>query len=350
MIEMNPYYFHSSSVGPVYDVAQWSRRSALGGAVMFLVAGAAIAVGVCFAWEPRWFFEEAPAWLDELPAEILKGHDEHPWLMRGGIALFGLFAAFLFVGAIDFLRQFVANDFYLRAGPGGLSLRVSGRLAWSKCCLATHTWELDLPWEQIEGWKIVQVKRLGSLSQNAGNLSASMTIRTTAGKQYDFSLIGFREPSHVIYNRIQEATELVPAQVGEEAEDGPATSVDDKCRVIPEALLRLLQRRKGAVVFSDAQTGKFVQFEAQEGTLVVDLPVKGLDAGERARATQCFGQLDVFAEPAALEESGGVAVAAEAPFRCALGDNVRFAAELALVIFVDVFGLAEEFPLLVEEL
>jgi hypothetical protein len=225
MVVITPYDAYPSSVGPVFDVATWSRRKVATMALIALPLGLVLAAcAVCF-WNPHVLAGHLPKGLKDVPLGILRLHRQHPWLRpvgAGGLGVLGFF--FCAVAVASFIDCFTA-DYYLRVGRGGISLRVAGALDPAKFLLRSKVLELELPWDDVADWRVVQVKQLGSLSRNGGNIGGDLKLRTTDGRKHDISLDVFREPAFIIHSRIQDALEMVPAFFGEPpTDDQPAVA------------------------------------------------------------------------------------------------------------------------------
>lgn len=126
-----------------------------------------------------------------------------------------------------------------------------------------------------------------------------------------------------------------------------------RAEAIRSALRALLERtnRHAFVIFSEARTGKFVQFagSAQE-PLLLDLPEQTLDAEEARRAAELFSELGVTErENDLLDRPGGVPVGRQRGYNLDLGRDVERAACLVLAIFSRVYELPADFELEIEE-
>jgi hypothetical protein len=204
MLEMNPYYARESHVGPVFDVATFSRGKALTLGTSGLVFAVLVGAAAVYVWNPNLVLPHAPKWFADGNRETLQLWKDYPRGTPAGVAGAGLIAT-LFLGAsLSYLYQSFTGDSYIRVGEGGLSFRVPH--GWG--CLA-----LDVPWDEVVELKVTQVKRLGSLSQNAGNIGGHFTLRTCSHGNHFVSLDDFCEPAHVIYKRIEEARETRPAEL-----------------------------------------------------------------------------------------------------------------------------------------
>ena len=215
MIEMNPYYANESPVGEVFDVATFSPGKSLWMAVVALLFAAAVGVAAAALWQPSLFSEYAPDLVKSLEKELKPIKKDYPWGVPAAafcLSAFSLLCAMMCTSSITDLFR---SDYYFRAGPGGLSLRVPNGISFVHLGLLSSVLELHLPWEKIGSWKITQTKQLGSMSANAGNVAARIDIRA-GGNDYSFSLDIFSEPSRIIYNRIQQAQEMTVARLDEE--------------------------------------------------------------------------------------------------------------------------------------
>ncbi len=367
MIEMSPFYAHDSAVGPVFDVATWSRGKAWSMAVFAFLFGALVATALVFAWKPTLLLEKPPEFIASFHQETLKLQKEHPWAALGGTAFVALVGLLALAGSCASVLDALTGDYHFRAGPGGISLRVPHGLDLSKFGLVFKKLELELPMEQIHQWTIVQHKQLGSMSRSAGNIMAFLKIRTVDGKREEFNLDCFREPSHVIQSKINDALEMVPAQFGPPPDglpgglpDGlpgggvssrPCRTVEEKCEAILGALAGLLDLPDvgASVVLSDAEGGKCVQFAGGNHALLLDLPRQALDESEYARAGEYFARLrDRPRDQYATQSSDGTTMVAEDGFQVNVTD-IDQAARLALEVFNEVYQLPSDFPLVVEQ-
>lgn len=216
MIEMNPYYAHPSDVGPVFDVATWSPRKVLTAAVVGLLLGMAFALAAAYLWNPALFAARPPGWLKEFNQEMARATKQHPWGMLGFKGFLALLAFVFLVGGVSCFADVCRGGYYFRAGPGGLSLRVSNGPSLQTLGLGSNALVLDIPWDEIADYRIVQNKRLGSLSRDAGNLNAYFQLNTVDGREHQFSLDVFREPARIIDSKIRDAVQMVPAQFAPE--------------------------------------------------------------------------------------------------------------------------------------
>lgn len=359
MIEMSPYYAHSSPVGAVFDAATWSSRKALSMAVFGLVAGVGFAAATCYLVNPGLFAEKPPEVLKSLNEEIAKVKEEHPWGAAAGIGFVGFMAFVCLAGSLASFADGANPNYYFRAGPGGLSLRVPNGIDFGKLCMGFKVLVLDVAWDEVKDCTIVQKKQLGALSRNADNLEAYVRLKLANGSKHTFSLDCFREPARVIDSKLRDATQMVPAHFGPEpsaAQDAGATTTtttSDKAQMITAALTELAGSTSGhtAVVLSDAATGKFVQFAGESGSLLLDVPLQTLSQTEQALATAFFQRIgEDLRQYDLLDRPGGAAVATQGTFQVAVGADAGRAAQLALDLFAQVYQLAPDFRLVVEEL
>jgi hypothetical protein len=215
MIEMSPDYAYPSSVGPVFDVATWSTRKTVTMALFAIPLGLLLLAAGLYFWNPNLLAAHLPKFLKSLTPEVLKLHKQYAWVkwaVPGGLGVFG----FVFTaGGIASLADAFRADYYLRMGPGGIALRMPDGIDLAKFGLRFKVLALELAWNDVADWQIVQVKQLGSLSRNAGNLSGHLKLRTFSGQKHWLSLDGFREPAFIIHSKAQDALQMVPAFFGE---------------------------------------------------------------------------------------------------------------------------------------
>jgi hypothetical protein len=235
---------------------------------------------------------------------------------------------------------------------GGLALRVPDGLSLRALGLKSGVLRRDLRWEEISHWEVVQTKRFGALSANAGNLYADLNFKTVHGESHSISLDHFREPARIIWNRLQDAMETAPALLDQASPPNRAeatATADDKLQAISTALAKMLWHKGGAVVLVDAETGKFVQFTLVDDSLLIDLPEQTLDANQLPRATEFFARYgEEIRESDLLDRAGGVAVDVRRSFQLDFGDDVERATRVALDLFTEVFQLKPDFELMVE--
>lgn len=206
MTAMNPYYASESEVGPVFDVATFSPIKAVAMGLSGLVFAALVGGAALYMWNPTWLVPQPPQPLAEANREIARLWRDHPQGMKYGVGGAGCVAVFFAMISCSYWYQACTGPTYFRVGEGGISFRTSrgfGALA------------LDLPWDEITQLKVVQEKRLGALSRNAGNLGGYLTLRTRSHGSLYVGLNDFREPAHLIYDRIQEAMQTRPADLSE---------------------------------------------------------------------------------------------------------------------------------------
>ncbi len=368
MIEMNPYYAHDSSVGPVFDVATWSRRKAatLGcGAVVFGLLGIGLLV-VCF--KPDLFLDKPPKVVRQIHSEtqrMVRTHAAGTYAVTGVVGV-GIYCAF--ATGFAFFHDLSAANYFFRIGRGGMSVRVPNGLDPMKAFLSQKILRMDLPFEQIADWKIVQHKQVGSLSRNTGNKTAYVNIKLIDGQRRSFFLDLFREPAHVIKSKIDSALQMVPADLtatagtptdksGRPESNGyrlptqPVVTLEAKYEAITNALEHLsgLTSSSPTVIFSDAETENFVQFARPHQAYLLDLPRQALSPEQWARAETYFDKLPATLSDEATPEQGGAAVAVtpDTGFQLALAD-VDETARITLEVFLRVYQLPTEFDMKVE--
>jgi hypothetical protein len=211
MIVMNPYYAYPSSVGPVFDVATWSARKVLTTALIALPLGLILAVGGIYFWNPKLIAVYLPKFFEELTTGVLDLHRNHAWSRYAGTAGFEFFAFLFLAGGIACIRDVLSGNYYFRAGQGGMVIRVPDGVDWAKFALKSKTVSLELPWDKISTWLVVQCKQFGSMSRYSGNLGGHLKLKPFAGRKYVLSLNYFREPPFIINDKIQDAIQMVPA-------------------------------------------------------------------------------------------------------------------------------------------
>jgi len=355
MIEMSPFYAHESSVGPVFDVATWSRRKAWTMVIGALLFAACAVGGLVLAWKPTLLFAKPPTAITHFHKETLKLKNDHAWAAIFGTGLVAVAGWFGLAGAIASLINAAGeNTYYFRVGPGGIALCVPHGLDISRLGLVFKRLEIQLPLDQIADWKVVQHRQLGAMSRHAGNTMAFFKLRTVDGKKEDFNLDCFREPARVIHGKINDALQMVPAQMNAAptvtAENSAVThirSLEDKCAMILDALTNLVEGRNehAAIVLRDAAGDRFVQFAKSRQKLLCDLRRQTLSPDETARAKQYFSGL--VAGRAAGDGTNATPHHAGYSFQAEL-DQAEQATRVALEVFRDVYKLPDDFPLVVQ--
>jgi hypothetical protein len=200
MTTMTGYYAHDSQFGPVFDVANYSRFKAIKTALISLGFGCMIGLGAAYFWNPDWVVSNpSEIWADahQETKDLIR---QHPLGVKVSAGCAALFATFCFAAAISLLANAVSNDFYIRVGEGGISLRVPDGLL--------GTFHRDLPWSEVDTLTVVQEKRLGAMSRNAGNTGGELQLRTREGFVKDIRLDQFRQDAWLIHQRIEEAREM----------------------------------------------------------------------------------------------------------------------------------------------
>jgi hypothetical protein len=196
---MNSYYAHESAVGPVFDVAHYSRLKALWMALLWLGFAGFVGLGAAYAWDPDWINSSPSADWAKAHQELKDFLLDHPWGVNVGVGLAVMFAVLGLTAGVSCLVSLVSGNYYVRVGEGGISLRVPDVLG---------ALERDLAWSEIALLKVVQEKYLGSLSQSSGNIGGELQLRTHDGWSRDVRLDHFREDAWLIYNRIEEARQM----------------------------------------------------------------------------------------------------------------------------------------------
>ena len=158
---MNPYYSHESDVGPVYDVATYSRVKPIVTAITALAFAFFTGLGAVYFWNPDLIDPEPSEMWADAHQEAKDMMKDHPIGLKVGVGFTALFSAFCLAMTISFLCNSVSGQYHIRVGEGGISLRVPNGLA--------SVLEKDVPWSDIARLKVIQEKRVGAMSRNAGN-------------------------------------------------------------------------------------------------------------------------------------------------------------------------------------
>ncbi len=214
MIEMNPGYAHESRVGPVFDVTSWSASKSLWMSLMGLIFAVQALGAAVFLWNPRIMDGKMPPGTQHVISDVIEVHRTHAWPIRGGIALAGGLGWVFSAASIAFFRDGCCGNYYFRAGPGGLSLRMPQGLSWQHGGFVSAVLELDLPWDEIKRLTVTQTKQIGSLSRNSGNVGAEMKIVTHLGKTHQIDLGGLEAAAYLIHERLIDSQEMMPANLG----------------------------------------------------------------------------------------------------------------------------------------
>ncbi len=207
MTTMNPEYAFTSDVGPVFDVATFSRGKTLMTGATAIVFAALIGGSALYVWNPQWLVQEPPQWFADAHQDMQDVWRTHPRVTSIGVATAAVLAGLCGAAAVSCIAGALWGSYYLRAGEGGVSLRVPNGFG---------TLAVDLSWQEIAKLTVVQEKKFGSLSRNAGNVGASLSIKTCAGKKYYCRLDAFSQPGYLIHQRIEEAREMRPAVLAAE--------------------------------------------------------------------------------------------------------------------------------------
>jgi hypothetical protein len=148
-------------------------------------------------------------------SDVLEAHRTHARLIRGGIVLVGGLVWIFSAATVAFVHDGCCGNYYFRAGLGGVSFRLPHGLSWRHGGFVSEVLELDLPWHEIEHLTVTQTKQIGSLSRNSGNVGAELKIVTHLGETHHIDLSGLEAAAYLIHERLIEAQEMVPADLGE---------------------------------------------------------------------------------------------------------------------------------------
>lgn len=205
MTELNSYYAHESTVGPVFDVAHFSTYKSLKMGLAGLVFGAVVAAAALFVWNPDLVYPNPPEWFLDANQEVKDLARDYPLGTKIGVGVAGLFAFIFAAAGLSAFTNALAGDYYVRVGEGGISLRLPD--SFFTC------FERDFDWSQVANLTVVQEKYIGSMSRNAGNIGGELRIRTTDGWSRTLGLDLFREDAWLIHQRINEALDTRPASL-----------------------------------------------------------------------------------------------------------------------------------------
>lgn len=206
---LNAYYAHDSEVGPVFDVARYSRGKSLWMGIIGIGFAALVGLAAAYVWSPdRIISHPSQAWAKahQQTKDLMR---QHPQGTKVGVAIAGLFGLLFLAAGLSAVAQAGSGDYFVRAGEGGLSLRVPAGLL--------SVFERDIAWENVAKLKVIQEKQLGSLSRNAGNLGGLMQLKTHDGLDRAIPLVCFKEDAWLIHQRILEARETRAAELTPES-------------------------------------------------------------------------------------------------------------------------------------
>ena len=203
MTELNPYYAHESSVGPVFDVAHFSRFRSLWMGLVGLAFAAVLAIVAAFFWNPDWIVPHPPHWFLDGNREIKSIAHQHPLGLAIGVGAAALFALIFAAAGLSGILSAYSGKYYIRAGERGMSLRLPDSFFSS--------FDRDFEWSEIAQLTVVQERLVGSMSRNAGNIGGELRIRTEDGLDRVLRLDCFREDAWLIHQRIEDAMDTRPA-------------------------------------------------------------------------------------------------------------------------------------------
>jgi hypothetical protein len=198
-------YAIDSPVGPVYDLTKWSGRGHLSMGFAALVFAAGSLAAAAFVYEPAWFFAAPPAELKEAVADLNAAWKSHAIAMQAGVTVAAMFGVLCLLGASMTITDAFRTDYFFRAGPGGIWLRLPNGFSWEHLGLVSKPLELLLPWSEVSSIEVLQVKQLGSLSRNAGNVRAEMTLTARSGEKHVLPLDGLEAAAYLLHERLNEA-------------------------------------------------------------------------------------------------------------------------------------------------
>ncbi len=213
MDHLDSGYTIESAVGPVHDLTKWTGRGKIGVGIAALVFGLGALVVSAFVWDSTWFFDKPSENIKDAVAEMNDAWRTHTTAMQAGVTLGAIFGLFCLMGASTQFTDAFRTDYFFRAGTGGLWLRLPDGFSWAHFGLVSKPLELELSWDDVAKIEVVQTKQFGAMSRNAGNISASMTIRTRSGETHDLTLDGLEAAAYLIHER------MIEAQTGDSGQD-----------------------------------------------------------------------------------------------------------------------------------
>ena len=202
---LNPYYSHESEVGPVFDVAKYSPGKSVWMGIIGILFAGFLGVAAAYVWNPDWLIQNpSKAWAKshEDTKDLMR---KHPQGAKVGVAIAGMFSLLFLAAGLSAVAEAFSGDYYIRAGEGGLSLHVPTGL-WGDF---TH----DIPWDDVADLTVVQERRVGALSRNAGNVGGYIKLKTHDGLNRVLSLATFKEDAWLICERINEARDTQIAEL-----------------------------------------------------------------------------------------------------------------------------------------
>ena len=202
---LNAYYAHDSEVGPVFDVARFSRGKSLWMGLVGIGFACLVGLAAAYVWNPDWLNSNpSKAWAKahQQTKDLMR---EHPQGTKAGVAVAGLFGLLFLTAGLSGVAQALSGGYFIRVGEGGLSLRVPAGV-WSAL-------QRDIPWGEVAQLTVVQEKRLGSLSRSSGNIGGELQLQTHDGQNRVISLVCFKEDAWLIYERINQARDTRPAEL-----------------------------------------------------------------------------------------------------------------------------------------
>jgi hypothetical protein len=205
---MNPYYSHESEVGPVYDVADYSRFKPIVTAITALMFAACAGFFAIYFWNPDLITENPSEMFVDAHEDAKNMMKEHPIGTKVGVGLSGMFSGLCLAMAISCMCNSISGRYHIRVGEGGISLRVPDGL--------TTVLEKDIPWSEISQLKVIQEKRVGALSRNAGNTGGEIEVHLYDGTSHDIRLEHFKQDAWLIHQRIDEVKDMRSSSIDED--------------------------------------------------------------------------------------------------------------------------------------
>ncbi len=353
------YDAHDSAVGPVFDVATFSRKAQWVLAISSATFGLLVCTALILAWKPTLLIAQPPELVETFHTAVMEQMRNRAWLVLFGTGVAVVVAWFAFAGAIAGLVAAVSEDkYYLRIGPGGLSVRVPERVDFGKLGLAFKELHRDIPAEEITSWKVIQKVHEHMPTGATTKGMAFLEIRTVDGGKFDICLSQFNESADLIHSRLASTVQLTGQMshgashpVATNGATSPVHSLEKKCEIILDTLAELLEHPQATtVVLSDGSSDRFVQFARSQQALLCDLPRQALDDAQADRASRYFERLrrEFGEEEDSVTVAGLVANPTGASYQAEVRDPQQ-AARIALDVFRDVYQLPDGFPLVVSQ-
>lgn len=209
MVEMNAYYARQSDVGPVFDVATYSPLKAAVMGFTGLVFTTLFGAAIVYVWDPTSLVAKPLESIAEAQRDVQNLWRDHFTYTAIGLGVAGTITLGILAASVRCFVEACQADFFIRVGEGGISIYAPQGMRAKR---------LDLPWSEIRDLTVFQLKKLGAMSRNTGNVRAELRLKTNAGESYVFPLDNFQQPAYLIHQRINEAMEMRPVTFGSDSD------------------------------------------------------------------------------------------------------------------------------------